>query len=208
MSPMRWRERAQAVRPMLAALDEPPLTGAGLVYEPKYDGIRALVEIVPAPGGAHVCVWSRQGNDKSAQFPSIVRELQTFGLSLDRTLLVDGEIVALDGRGHPAGFQRLQGRIHLTGARDVERIERQQPVALVAFDLLRDGDEDVRGLPLTERRARLEAALQPAVSPTIRISEQVAADGRALHARARDEGWEGLIAKEARSPYQSGRRSP
>jgi bifunctional non-homologous end joining protein LigD len=208
MSPIRWRERAQTVRPMLAALDEPPLMAAGLVYEPKYDGIRALVEIVPARGGAHVCIWSRQGNDKSAQFPSIVRELSAFGQRLDRTILLDGEIVALDARGRPAGFQRLQGRIHLTGARDVERIEREQPVALVAFDLLRDGDEDVRGLPLTERRSRLEAALGPASSETIRISEQVAADGRGLHARAQEEGWEGLIAKEARSPYHSGRRSP
>ena len=100
-------------------------------------------------------------------------------------------------------------------------------MALIAFDLLRDGDEDLRGLPLTERRARLEASLgastgrqskargkaAPAkrLSPAdgiLRISEQVTGDGTALQARAVEEGWEGLIAKDARAPYHSGRRSP
>ena len=100
-------------------------------------------------------------------------------------LLIDAEIVALDEKGRPAGFQRLQGRIHLKGARDVEQIDKAQPVAIIAFDLLRDGDDDIRGLPLTERRARLEAHLGRHLSTTIRISEQVAGDGRALHERAR-----------------------
>ena len=193
---------------MLATLAEPPLTGAGLLYEPKYDGIRALVHIPPAgtPGG--VRLWSRRGNEKTSQFPSIVKALDAVRATLAVPLLIDGEIVALDGEGRPAGFQKLQGRIHLKDARDVEQIDKAQPVALLAFDLLRDGEEDVRGLLLTERRVRLEERLRNAESPTLRISEQVAADGRALHHRAREEGWEGLIVKEARAPYHSGRRSP
>ena len=123
-------------------------------------------------------------------------------------LVVDGEIVALDANGRPVGFQRLQGRIHLSDAKDVERIDREQPVAFIAFDLLREGNDDLRGLPLVERRARLERLFGKSKSTVIRVSEQVAGDGRALHARAQKEGWEGLIVKEARSPYQSGRRSP
>ena len=106
------------------------------------------------------------------------------------------------------GFQRLQGRIHLSDAKDVERIDREQPVAFIAFDLLREGKDDLRGLPLVERRARLERLFKKSKSSTIRVSEQATGDGRALHARAQKEGWEGLIVKEARSPYQSGRRSP
>jgi len=214
---------------MLATLADAPLTSAGLVYEPKYDGIRGLVEVAPgrAPGG--VRIWSRLGNEKTSQFPSIVRALDAFRATLDAPLLLDGEIVALDERGRPAGFQRLQGRIHLTGTREVEDIERAQPVALIAFDLLRDGDEDLRGLPLTERRARLQARLGPATIPPagakkargkgpaagridpagiLRISEQTAGDGRALQGRAREEGWEGLIAKDPKAPYHAGRRSP
>ncbi|MEN3339477.1 MAG: bifunctional non-ous end joining protein LigD [Acidobacteriota bacterium] len=205
---MKWREPPETVRPMLATLADPPLVSPGLVYEPKYDGIRALVHVPPAGARAPVRIWSRLGNEKTSQFPSIVRALDDLRATLAGPLLIDGEIVALDSGGRPAGFQRLQGRIHLTDARDVQKIDTAQPVALVAFDLLRAGDDDLRGLPLTERRRRLEQLLAPAQSPTLRISEQVAGDGRALEARARAEGWEGLIVKEARAPYQSGRRSP
>jgi bifunctional non-homologous end joining protein LigD len=205
---MKWRENPATVRPMLATLAEPPLKGRGLIYEPKYDGIRALVHVPPKndPGGVHL--WSRLGNDKTSQFPSLVRAIEPMRRSLRAPLLLDAEIVALDKKGNPAGFQRLQGRIHLTGAREVEQIDKAQPVALIAFDLLRDGDDDVRGLPLTERRARLDAHIRPFLSTALRISEQVLDDGTALDARARREGWEGLIVKEAAGPYQSGRRSP
>jgi bifunctional non-homologous end joining protein LigD len=230
---MKWRDDPAKVRPMLATLADPPLTSPGLVYEPKYDGIRAIVHIPPGHASDRVRMWSRLGNEKTSQFPSVVRALDAFRATLEAPLLLDGEIAALDEHGRPAGFQRLQGRIHLTGAREVEEIDRARPVALIAFDLLRDGDEDLRGLPLAERRARLEAVLQPALgaaarpavgskSPgkedesaprfgtagTLRISEQAAGDGRALQARARNEGWEGLIVKDSRAPYQSGRRSP
>jgi bifunctional non-homologous end joining protein LigD len=205
---VRWRENPGSVRPMLATLADPPLTGAGLIYEPKYDGIRALADIQPARASTTVRVWSRLGNEKTSQFPSIAHALRTLGQSAGRPLLLDGEIVALDRQGRPTGFQRLQGRIHLLDSKDVERIDLEQPVAYILFDILRDGDEDVRGLPLGERRARLEQCVRGATSDTLRISEQAHGDGRALHARAEKEGWEGLIVKEARSPYHSGRRSP
>jgi bifunctional non-homologous end joining protein LigD len=204
---MEWRENPATVRPMLPTLADPPLKGAGLVYEPKYDGIRGLVH-VPAGNADAVRVWSRLGNEKTTQFPSVVRALEPLRKKLHGPLLIDAEIVALDDQGRPAGFQRLQGRIHLKERRDVESVDKAQPVAMIAFDLLRDGDEDIRGLPLTERRARLEERLKPVTSDTLRISEQVAADGHALHERALREGWEGLIVKEAKAPYQSGRRSP
>ena len=87
--------------------------------------------------------------------------------------------------GRPAGFQRLQGRIHLTDARDVERIERAQPVALIAFDLLRDGDEDLRGLPLTERRARLEKLASATASAQGTRARSAAACSEQVGARRR-----------------------
>jgi bifunctional non-homologous end joining protein LigD len=205
-----WREKPGGARPMLATLADPPLSGTHLVFEPKYDGIRAVAEIEPARPRAIVRLWSRLGNEKTSQFPSIVTALAAFGAAVGEPLVVDGEVVALDAKGGPVGFQRLQGRIHLSDAKDVERIEREQPVAFIAFDLLREGKDDLRGLPLAERRTRLERLFSRAASKTsaIRISEQVKGDGRALHARAKDEGWEGLIVKDGQSPYQSGRRSP
>ncbi len=198
---------------MLATLADAPLTGRTLVYEPKYDGIRALIEVTPHERGPRVRVWSRNGNDKTFQFPAIVAALEALARRLDRPIILDGEIVALDDRGRPAGFQRLQGRIHLTGAADLERVDKEQPTAFIAFDFLRDGTDDLCPLPLRERRERLESLFDrtfrvKSKPDTIRISEQVAGDGRALHARALKEHWEGLIAKDASSVYQVGRRSP
>ena len=154
MSP-KWRQGEDALKPMLATLADPPTRSAGLIYEPKYDGIRAIVEVAPRGKDGSVRIWSRLGNEKTTQFPSIVRALSKAAPRIGAPVLLDGEIVALDARGQPTGFQRLQGRIHLSDARDVERIDESQPVALLMFDLLREGDDDLRGLPLTDRRARL-----------------------------------------------------
>src|SRR5216110_1761800 len=104
---------------MLATLAEPPLTGKGLLYEPKYDGIRALVHLPRAADRGGVRIWSRLGNEKTTQFPSIVRALEPLRATLAGPLLIDAELVALDDQGRPAGFQRLQGRIHLRSERDV-----------------------------------------------------------------------------------------
>jgi bifunctional non-homologous end joining protein LigD len=200
------------LRPMLATLAEAPLKQKGLVYEPKYDGIRALIEIVPSGKTVTVHIWSRNGNDKTAQFPAIVHAFEAAGRPAGPVVL-DGEIVALDERGHPAGFQRLQGRMHLLGARDVARAEQAQPAAFIAFDILRDGKDDLTRRPLTERRRRLELVFDrlfrlKAEDQLLRLSEQVSDDASAMHARAVSEKWEGLIAKDAASTYQPGRRSP
>ena len=130
---------------MLASLVDAPLQGPGLVYEPKYDGIRAVAEI--ASRGATVKLWSRLGNDKSAQFPAIVAALQQWARRRTAPLVLDGEIVALDPEGRPAGFQHLQ-----RGASDC---------AYICFDILRDGASDFRGRPLTERRQALERIFPP-----------------------------------------------
>ena len=104
--------------------------------------------------------------------------------------------------GAPTSFQHLQGRIHEThGSADA-------PVALILFDVLRDGDEDLRDLPLSDRRERLLKIVGRQSSTRLRISEQVHGDGRALWQRAMAQGWEGLIAKRASSPYRTGKRSP
>ena len=103
---------------------------------------------------------------------------------------------------------RIQDRIHLTDAREIVARASTNPIAFVAFDLLRDGDADLYPLPLVERRRRLKLALAPALDDAIRLSKQVRGDGAALLAEARARGWEGLVVKDAGSPYRPGRRSP
>lgn len=190
---------------MLASLEPaPPLAGARLAFEPKYDGVRTLAEV--AEDG--IRLWSRSGNDKTAQFPEIVRALRRFARRLKAPVLLDGEIVALDERGEPAGFQRLQGRIHLTGERRIDTVALQQPVAFVAFDILRDGAADCTGLPLAVRRARLERVFGNTGDPLLRLSEFVPGDGHDLYRQALTRGWEGLIVKDLDARYHPGARRP
>lgn len=198
---------------MLAVLAEPPLVDPALVYEPKYDGVRAIALVEPGRGTAAVRIWSRRGRETTAQFPDVAAALATWGAACSGPVVLDGEIVALDADGRPAGFQRLLAR--LQGRGPSARSPRPptdpgaQPAAFIAFDLLRVGDLDLRARPLEERRAALEALFARARSgsPAMRLAEQARGDGRALHARAQAEGWEGLMVKQARSPYRAGRRT-
>jgi bifunctional non-homologous end joining protein LigD len=192
------------IAPMLASLADAPLDDPQLVYEPKYDGIRAIVEI----DGADVRIWSRLGNEKTKQFPEIVEALKKWARRLKSPITLDGEIVALDERGEPTGFQHLQGRIHLGGSASLGPSDPK--VALIVFDLLKEGRVDWRDRPLMERRAALERILRDgnALSPVLRLSQQIRGDGRALYKEAVDRGWEGLIAKHAASLYKSGKRTP
>jgi len=187
---------------MLASLAGAPLADPGFVYEPKYDGIRAVVEI--APRGRKITLWSRLGNDKTRQFPEIASALEKWAKRLAEPVVLDGEIVALGPDGQPTGFQQLQGRIHLTSS------DEPPPgrVAFIAFDLLKKGASDFRGRPLLERREALEELFGRTGSPILRLSEIARGDGRPLHERALASGWEGLIAKLATSRYVSGKRTP
>ncbi len=192
--------------------DAPPsLVDPRAVYEPKYDGIRAIVLIEPGPPPL-VRIWSRNGNEKSAQFPELVAACTAWAGLLPGPVVLDGEIVALDDHGRPAGFQRLQGRINVSvpGYRSSAppRTPEEQPTAFVAFDLLRDGDLDLRARPLTARRAALETRCADTGSPLLRVSEQAAGDGRVLYTRADTQGWEGLVVKRAASKYHAGKRTP
>lgn len=195
------------MRPMLATLDDPPLAGPHLVYEPKYDGIRALAAVQPRPDGAQVSLSSRLGNDKTAQFPEVVAALRSWAAGRSGAAILDGEIVALGEDGRPVTFQRLQDRIHLAAPRDIARLAAEKPAAFVVFDLLLDGEEDLCPLPLAERRRRLETVVGGAQSELLRLAPQTVGRGDVLLAQARAEGWEGLIVKDARSPYRPGQRS-
>jgi hypothetical protein len=162
-------------------------------------------------------MWSRLGNEKTSQFPEIVTALTHWGRTLRAPIVLDGEIVALDDKGEPAGFQQLQGRIHLLDpslrlARPelVEgraRSGQAQPsVAYIAFDLLRDDSKDWRDRPLLERRAALEQVFKKRkTTPIIRLSTMVRGDGRALYEEASAEA--GRPDRETFSPRSTSRQA-
>jgi bifunctional non-homologous end joining protein LigD len=211
---------------MLASLADAPLNDPHLAYEPKYDGIRAIAEIQP---GGVVRLWSRLGNEKTRQFPEIAAALGQWARKRAEPLVLDGEIVALDAKGKPTGFQQLQGRIHLLdvagpkGRRSnpsspahpasariaSDELRGGKPtVAFIAFDVLRDGRSDLRERPWRERRTALERVFAKTGSSLLRISDVVRGDARALYEAALERGWEGLIAKHQDSLYKSGKRTP
>src|SRR4051812_6634468 len=100
---------AELFQPMLASAGKEAPSGAEWVFEPKYDGIR----IIALVGRDAVAMLTRNGHDKCRQFPEIASVLSDLARKLDRDLVLDGEVVALDEHGEPARFQQLQGRVHV-----------------------------------------------------------------------------------------------
>jgi bifunctional non-homologous end joining protein LigD len=194
--------RSGALDPMLASIGNDIPSGSDWTFEPKYDGIRVLVYATPE--SAHLV--TRNGKDKTAQFPGIAEAVRKVAARGRRALVLDGEVVALE-HGSPARFQELQQRMHVKDANAIASFENSAPVALMAFDLLVDGDDVLVHEPWTTRRARLEKRLAKKTSPELRLTESEIDAGRAMLARARADGWEGVIAKRVDAPYQPGTRS-
>ena len=194
--------RPDTLEPMYASIGSQLPTGDGWVFEPKYDGIRVLAFL----DDSAVTLITRNGKDKTRQFPEVAAALHTLVRKLRRPVVLDGEIVALV-KGEPARFQQLQSRMHVKADSDIARHAVATPAALIAFDLLRDGDEALLDLPWSERRARLEKLLARRESAGVRLGDSGRGDGATLVRRARAAGWEGVIAKRTSSRYEPGARS-
>ncbi len=186
------------VAPMLATPGDPP-AGPGWAVEFKWDGIRAVV----AARADGTRVWSRNGNDVTASYPELSLGAAADGLAARGPLLLDGEIVALDG-GRPS-FSRLGERMHVRapGADLVARV----PVVLYVFDVLWAGDASLVAATYDERRARLEELGLDAV-PQVAVPPSYGdVSARALLDVARAHRLEGVVSKRRRSRYEPGRRS-
>lgn len=190
---------ANALKPMLATPAEKPFTRDGWLFELKYDGIRLLID---RRGGGAPRLLARSGRDVTATFPEIAAAASR--LPAD-DFTIDGEVIALDERG-TGSFERLQPRLGLTNAWDVERAAAAIPVQVFAFDLLGAAGHDLRALPLTTRKALLHR-LVPAVG-VIRYADHIETEGAAFFAAASEHDVEGIVAKRAASPYRSGARTP
>ena len=207
------------LEPMLASLAEAPLDDPQLVYEPKYDGIRAIVE-VPAGGARRAAlVASRQREDARSFLRSPTRSARGRGRVASRSCST-----ARSSRSTPRGSRpdssssRAASTSRTSCAASADRgqpaVRQRLPapssaLAFIAFDLLRDGAADLRDRPLTERRAvaRAPVRARPARRSCASASRCAATVARCTSARTAS-GWEGLIAKRADSRYQSGKRTP
>ena len=174
--------------PLLPQLARPAKTlptGAGWVYEPKWDGFRAIAFV----DGADVYLQSRSGKPLRRYFPEL-----SFP---EGRYVLDGEIVLFDAQGRQ-DFDALGQRIHPAQSR-ISMLAVETPTRYIAFDLLAAGDEALLELPQAERRARLEALVDEPVELT---PMAITADG----AQEWLQHAEGVIAKRADAPYRPGER--
>ena len=219
------------LEPMYATVGTEIPHGDDWTFEPKYDGMRVLAFARPIDaadvGGATtsdattsdatmatarprrraggVRLMTRNRRDKAAQFPEVVDALRALARRAGRPIILDGEIVVLE-RDRPGRFQTLQSRMHLQNAELVADQAKHSPAALVAFDIVQDGDAELFGEPWAERRRRLEQLLRGWRRKNILLSATTP-DGGAMVERANAAGWEGVIAKRTISTYTPGSRS-
>ena len=185
-APAKHRPLPKYESPQLATLADAVPPGDDWLHEMKYDGYRALVAVKDDTAK----VYTRNGKDWTDKFSPVAEAAREAELG---TVLIDGELVVLDDEGRPS-FQLLQNALDGKGA----------GIVLYAFDLLRQGGRDLKGLPLTERKARL-AALLPEADPVLRYSDHVLGKGEELLSAMCERGLEGIISKRADAKYRNRR---
>ncbi len=185
------------VKPMLArAVKEIP--DGDLAFDPKWDGFRCIV----FRDGAEVVIGSRSRKPLNRYFPELIEPLRD---SLPQRVVVDGEIIV--GINNRLGFDALQQRIHPAESR-VNRLARETPAELVAFDALAVGNTDLMGEPFRDRRAVLEAMAAGFEAP-IHLSPSTLDRDQAQrwYTRFEGAGLDGLIAKPRHGIYEPNKRS-
>ncbi len=189
------------IEPMLAKPTPAIPTGAGWIYEPKWDGFRALA----FRDGDDVYLQSRDLKPLNRYFPELEEPLRAVG-SPDSRFVLDGEVViARPGAG--LDFDALLLRIHPAASR-VRMLADTSPASFVAFDCLADGDTDLRAAPLTERRARLEQLMEGAPdSVRLTPSTEDPATAENWFEVFEGAGLDGVIAKRGEEPYAAGKRT-
>jgi ATP-dependent DNA ligase len=186
------------VEPMLAKASDALPDGEGWLFEPKWDGFRAIV----FRNGNEVYTQSRDLKPLDRYFPELAAPLRA---ALPERCVVDGEVViARDGA---LDFEALLLRIHPAASR-VNMLAGESPASFVAWDLMALGDDDLREVAQGERRQRLEGVLKGVVPP---IHLTPATRDRAMAAdwfdRFEGAGLDGVVAKRLDTPYQPGKRA-
>ncbi|HEU4625525.1 MAG TPA: non-homologous end-joining DNA ligase [Steroidobacteraceae bacterium] len=182
--------------PMLAELGDGARSDPGWLYEPKLDGYRVIATL---DNGA-VKLISRRGLDYTPFFPEIVADLEAQTVE---SMVLDGELVALDADGRPS-FNALQNRAQLKTPREIAEAQRAAPVVLLCFDILHFAGLNLRGSPYVDRRRYLAQC----VLPTSHIQiVHASPDAETLYEAALASGFEGIVAKKKDGVYLPGKRS-
>jgi bifunctional non-homologous end joining protein LigD len=187
VKPVMVKTVPKFIEPQLAKLVARPPDRAGWAHEVKFDGYRAQLNVEKG----QAVIRTRTGLDWTERFSAIAKEAGAFP-----DCVLDGEIVALDDHQLP-NFGALQAALSA---------EKSDDLIFYAFDLLFEGREDLRGLALSERKARLEKFLSAQSSSSrIRYVAHLESNAEAVLASACKIGLEGIISKKLDAAYTSGR---
>jgi ATP-dependent DNA ligase len=186
------------LEPMLAKASDGLPAGDGWLFEPKWDGFRAIV----FRDGDEVLIQSRDLKPLDRYFPELAAPIRA---SFPERCVVDGEVVI--SRDGELDFEALLLRIHPAASR-VKMLAEESPASFVGWDLLALGDEDLRDVPQAARRARLEAAFKDVEPPIhltpVTLDRVLAAD---WFDRFEGAGLDGVVAKKLDAVYQPGKRA-
>ena len=186
------------IEPMLAKLSAELPTGDGWLFEPKWDGFRAIV----FRDGDETYIQSRDLKPLDRYFPELPPALRA---NLPDRCVLDGEIVIPGADG--LDFEALLLRIHPAASR-VAMLAAQTPASFIAWDVLALGDEDLRRTPQGERRALIERELRAAQPPVhLTPATRDVAVARDWFERFEGAGLDGVVAKPLGAPYQPGKRA-
>lgn len=187
--PVRVAKIPAFIEPQLAKLVERVPQGSGWVHEVKLDGYRAQLHVVHG----RAAIRTRNGLDWTERFAAIAADAKVLA-----DCVIDGEIVALDSVGLPS-FSALQAALSA---------DKSEDLTFFAFDLLFEGREDLRGLPLVDRKGRLQSLLSKrGVSGRLHYVAHIESSGSAVYASACKMGLEGIVSKQFADPYRSGRNA-
>jgi ATP-dependent DNA ligase len=189
---------APPIEPMLAKLVDEIPNETGFLFEPKWDGFRAIV----FRSDSDVYIQSRDLKPLDRYFPELHQALLE---ALPVGVVLDGEIVIANDKG--LDFDALQLRLHPAASR-VEKLSKTMPASFVAFDLLASDGQDIRDLPQRQRRERLERLLDGATAP-VHVTPVTRDRAVAVEWLQRFEGagLDGVIAKPEDGAYQPGKRA-
>jgi bifunctional non-homologous end joining protein LigD len=184
----------ELILPMEPIIREQVFDSEDFIYQLKWDGVRMLAY----SGQSQVELINKRLNNRTAQYP----ELQALtSLLHGRQVILDGEIVAFkDSR---VSFPAVMRRDNARSERSITMLLKEVPVSYIVFDLLWDKDTDLRALPLTERKQRLQELFNP--QDHIHIIEDFPS-GSSLFAAVQAANLEGIVAKRKVSPYLPGKK--
>ena len=195
--------RVKPLKPMLAQTAQDvaeafAMLGSEIALEHKVDGARVQIH----RRGNEVKIFSRRLNEITPSLPEIV---ELIGERLDRDVIFDGEVIAVDGEGNPVAFQELMRRFRRV--REIERLRVEQPIRLFLFDILSESGALLIDHPYHERVEALATLAHPAGLNLIgRIIPKDVNEGEKFFREAVAAGHEGVMAKAMESRYTPGIR--